>query len=386
MNLLMLTGDTSLPRGAQGAFYNTLSEFAPYWDRIDVLTPPVRGVTQYDCFGNVTLFPSPLPKLAQPLFGWRKGRQLATSRSYHLIVSHDYGLFLNGLGAAWLSRSTGIPYISEIHHVEGFPRAANLRERAQPALTRLYVRWARSRALGFRITNESELKPLLIRWGVPAEKIFLLHSLYLDFDVFRPDASSDDFSRPSEATEVATTSRYDAIFCGRLVPNKAPFLFLEALALARQRLGSVRGLVVGQGPLGSKMKAQARALGLDVTFIDAVKTQNELAQLYRGSRCLVCASYSEGGPRVVAEALACGVPVITTRVGLAGELVRDGENGFQINWSARELADRLAQIASDDSLRAQLSANAPRAVERFEKTRVIREYAMAYQQLARSSQ
>ena len=49
MNLLMLTGDTSLPRGAQGAFYNTLSEFAPYWDKIDVLTPPVRGVTHIDC-------------------------------------------------------------------------------------------------------------------------------------------------------------------------------------------------------------------------------------------------------------------------------------------------------------------------------------------------
>ncbi len=366
MNLLMLTGDTSLPRGAQGAFYNTLSEFAPYWDKIDVLTPPLRGVTQYDCFGNVTLYPSPLPKLAQPLFAWRQGRQLAASRSYHLIVSHDYGLFLNGLGAVWLSRSTGIPYVSEIHHVEGYPRAANLRERMQPALTRLYVRWARSRALGFRITNVAELKPLLIRWGVPAEKIFLLHSLYLDFEVFRPES---------------TPPEYDAIFCGRLVPNKAPFLFLEALTLARQRLGSIRGLVVGQGQLGPKMKAQARALGLDVTFIDTVKTQNELAQLYRGSRCLVCASFSEGGPRVVAEALACGVPVITTRVGLASEVVRDGENGFQINWSARELAERLVQIVSDDSLRAQLSANAPRAVERFEKTRVVREYAMAYQQL-----
>ncbi len=375
MNLLMLTGDTSLPRGAQGAFYNTLSEFAPYWDKIDVLTPPVRGVTQYDCFGNVTLYPSPLPKLAQPLFVWRKSRELAANRSYHLIVSHDYGLFLNGLGAAWLSRTTGIPYISEIHHVEGYPRAANLRERAQPVLTRLYARWARSRALGFRITNESELKPLLTRWGVPAEKIFLLHSLYLDFDVFRPDLTG---------LQDLSGLKHDAIFCGRLVPNKAPFLFLEALVLARQRLGSVRGLVVGQGPLGSKMKARVRALGLDVTFIDAVKTQNELAQLYRGSRCLVCTSFSEGGPRVVAEALACGVPVITTRVGLAGELVRDGENGFQINWSARELADRLAQIASDDSLRAQLSANAPRAVQRFEKSRVIRAYAMAYRGLIKT--
>ena len=89
---------------------------------------------------------------------------------------------------------------------------------------------------------------------------------------------------------------------------------------------------------------------------------------------------------MVAEALACGVPVITTRVGLAAELVRDGENGFLCDWNAADVGQRLAQIVSDDSLRSRLSENAPRAVERFEKKRVIKEYAEGYQRLIRDTQ
>lgn len=366
MNLIMISGDTAVVRGEQGPFYNTLGELALYWDAIDILTPHVASRARFRCFGNVTLYPSPWPAPLRPAFVLRAGRELAAMRQYHLIVSHDYGLFLNGLGAAWLSHATGVPYVSEIHHVEGYPRGANWRERLQPRLTQWYVRWAQTRVRGFRIVNEAELKPLLRGWGVPEPKLLLLYSLYLDFDVFHPD--------PAEL-------KYDAIYVGRLTPNKAPLLFVEGLALARERMGSARSLVVGRGPLQAAMKARAKKLGLAMEFRDWVETPVELAQLYRSSGCLVCTSYSEGGPRVVAEALACGVPVISTRVGLAQELVRDGENGFLVDWSAHDLADRLAMIIQDDRLRLRMSQAAPGAVERFEKKRVIRAYALGYQSL-----
>lgn len=368
MNLLMISGDTAAARGEQGPFYNTLSEFSRYWDAIDVITPPAPGAARRECFGNVALHPSPRPGAMQPFFILERGRELAAQRNYALIASHDYGVYLNGVGAARLSHAIGVPYVSEIHHVEGYPRAANLRERIQPALAQYYVRWARGRAKAFRVVNAGELKPLLESWGVPESQLLVLHSLYLDFDVFHPQ----DPPGPKE---------YDAMFCGRLAPNKAPMLFLESAALARKRLGRVRALIVGRGPLGPALRERARQLELDVEFCEWVETQPELAALYRRSRCLVCASYSEGGPRVVAEALACGVPVVASRVGLARELVRDGENGFQADWSAAELADRIAQIVSDEPLRSRMSAAAPGAVSQFEKSQVIREYAAGYQRL-----
>ena len=152
-----------------------------------MITPPLDRVGLEDRRGleNVFFHPSTLSKALHPKFILQRGQRLARERNYDLIVSHDYGFFLNGIGAAWLSKKIGVPYISEIHHVEGYPRAATLREKIQPTLTWLYVQWAKHHALGFRIVNERELKPLLLKWGVPSEKIHLLYSLYLDFDVFK---------------------------------------------------------------------------------------------------------------------------------------------------------------------------------------------------------
>jgi glycosyltransferase involved in cell wall biosynthesis len=365
--LLMVSGDTAIARGEQGPFYNTLAEFAKYWDGIEVLTPYTGIFEPVSPFENVTVYSAPRKnKLGLPGFIIEKGQALVKQNPYDLIVSHDYGLFLNGRGAARLAEAIGKPYVSEIHHVEGYPRAANLREWIEAELTRQYVVWAKDKARAFRIVNDGEMKPLLLRWGVPEAKILLLYSLYLDLEVFRPATLSPE---------------YDAMFCGRLTANKAPELFLESVAEAQKQTGTLRALVVGRGPLGPKLQARAKQLKLQVDFVEWVAAPSDLADLYRRSQCLVCTSYSEGGPRVVAEALACGTPVVTTRVGLARELVRDGENGFQADWSAVEVGARIAQIVRDPSLRSKLSLAAPERVQGFEKSKVIRDYALGYQRL-----
>ena len=371
MNLLMLSGDTSVVRGEYRAFHNTLSEFSNYWNRIDILTYRIPGVTRHNCFDNVTFYPSPWGKILQPFFVWKRGHALFARRRYDLIVSHDYGFFLHGTGARWLSQSSGVPHVSEIHHVDGYPRAANFRERVQPWLTRRFVNGAMSHSLGFRITNESELRPLLLSWGVPSEQLFLLYSLYLDFDVFRPETTVID---------------YDAIFVGRLMPNKAPLLFLDGIEALARKLDGLRVLIIGSGPLKAQLRARAASLGAAarVEFRDWVTDPREMADLYRRSHCLICTSFSEGGPRVVAEALACGVPVISTRVGLAQELVQDGMTGFLVGWSPVDIAARMEQILRNQELRARMALTASRSVQRFEKSRVLREYALGYQELVKS--
>ncbi len=85
---------------------------------------------------------------------------------------------------------------------------------------------------------------------------------------------------------------------------------------------------------------------------------------------------------MVAEALASGTPVVSTAVGMARELVRNGENGFLAGWSAAELATRIIELLSDEALQTRMAAAAPAAVARFEKQRVIGEFARACQQLA----
>ena len=65
---------------------------------------------------------------------------------------------------------------------------------------------------------------------------------------------------------------------------------------------------------------------------------------YRQISCYVCASESEGTPNPVLEALACGRPVITTRVGITDQVVRHGENGLFVERTASALAEAIAEV------------------------------------------
>jgi glycosyltransferase involved in cell wall biosynthesis len=299
----------------------------------------------------------------------RQGRALFAERDYALVTSHDFGLFYIGLGAWWLTRGTGVPYVSEIHHVEGYPRAVTARERLYRALAMLYIRWVWRRAAAIRTVNAVEVPQLLQRLGVPAEKILVLPSLYIDFDIFRP--------LPGEPR------RYDVAFVGRLTPNKGLFTLLEALMQVRRTHPAVQLGILGQGPLQAALEKRIAALGLSahVTHTARVESAADVARFYNCARMLVCASTAEGGPRVTAEAMACGVPVISTPVGMMRELLQDGVNGLVWHWNPAELADKIRRLLDDEPLRERLAAAGRESVQRFQADRIIDQYARGYHDL-----
>ena len=110
-------------------------------------------------------------------------------------------------------------------------------------------------------------------------------------------------------------------------------------------------------------------------------SSGEVREAMKDCYVFVLPSLSEGFGRVLIEAMALSKPVIASNVGGIPEIVKDGENGFLCGWNAEEIGERLVQIISDDSLYSRLSANAPHAVQQFEKMKVIREYAEGYQRL-----
>ena len=369
MNLMMLSGDSSVAQGRDGAFYQMLRRFSAYWDRIDILCPRAPGAAERTVHGNVHVHPSPWHRAAQPLFIHQKGRALMKEREYALITSHDFGFFYNGVGAAWLSRASGVPYVSEIHHVEGYPRAVTRRERVYRALAIPYIRWAKRRAAAFRAVNTVEVPELLRRLGVPEEKILVLPSLYIDFDLFRrmPDVAKE----------------YDGVFVGRLAPNKGVFTILNALALVRQTHPSIRFALRGRGALEPAVRARIATLGLqnNVTLLTEPVPPDEIARFYNSARMLVCASTAEGGPRVTVEAMACGIPVISTPVGMMRELITDGATGLLFRWGEAELAAKMRLLLDDAALRARLGEAGRQSVQEFEADRVIERYARGYHDL-----
>jgi glycosyltransferase involved in cell wall biosynthesis len=103
-----------------------------------------------------------------------------------------------------------------------------------------------------------------------------------------------------------------------------------------------------------------------------------LARLYNEARLLVCASTVEGGPRVTAEAMACGTPVLTTPVGLMPEIITSGVNGVLIERDPAALAAHLLDLLADDDRRARLGEAGRQAVQRFDADTVIANYARGY--------
>jgi glycosyltransferase involved in cell wall biosynthesis len=375
VRLLMVSGDRQVVLGEQGPFFAMQREFSRHFERIDVLVPrPPRPPSVLLIHDRVHLHPAEEPPSRSARWIARKGAELLAEHGHGLIVSHDYGWFRNGVGSARMSRRSGVPYLSEIHHVPGHPFVSGWRERFHRSLARKYVRWARHRAAAFRVVNERELPPLLERWGVPKEKILVLSSLYVDLSVFRPDPSPP-------------APEQDLVFVGRMVGNKGLDRIVDAVAELASRGKRLKVLFVGRGRLREATAERARRRGVAdlVRFVDWVESSEDLAAIYRRSRLVVCASSCEGGPRFTVEAMACGTPAVSTKVGVMGDLLAgsgDGPCGVLAGFSAAELARAIESALADEGARRAMGDRAVRVASRFEQAKTIREYAMGLQRLA----
>jgi colanic acid/amylovoran biosynthesis glycosyltransferase len=153
---------------------------------------------------------------------------------------------------------------------------------------------------------------------------------------------------------------FKVLFVGRLVPAKGPDVLVEALralaAEAPEDAGAVEVVVIGDGPLRASLEESARDLpaGVDVSWLGA-RDHDEVLTWYRWADVFCLPSYSEGLPVVLMEALAAGLPAITTPVAGIPELVVDGVTGLLVPPGDRvALTDALQRLRRDAALRDAL--------------------------------
>ncbi len=155
------------------------------------------------------------------------------------------------------------------------------------------------------------------------------------------------------------------LFCAKLSPVKRPLDFLAALAACG---GETRphGLVVGDGVLRGECEWFAKEhLAGCVTFA-GFQNQAAIPRFYAAADLLVLPSGREPWGLVINEAMAAGLPVITTTVvGAAPDLVRHGETGFVFPVGDVPLLARLIQQALDPMLLPRLAQNARARIERW---------------------
>ncbi|OGZ47228.1 MAG: hypothetical protein A3J54_01320 [Candidatus Ryanbacteria bacterium RIFCSPHIGHO2_02_FULL_45_13b] len=197
------------------------------------------------------------------------------------------------------------------------------------------------------IVPSTYLKSVVERWGIPSERIAVIpNAISLPATIFTKE----------EARGILGLDGFLLVTVGRLVPWKGFRMLVELMPDLITIIPNAKLIVIGSGPEEETLKIISHNLNASVVFTGAMLKDQLFQYLAAADVCCLNTSY-EGFSHQLVEALAVGVPVITTSAGGNKEVVRDGENALVAeynnpkSWKGcvlrlyedRELRDKLSQ-------------------------------------------
>ena len=218
-------------------------------------------------------------------------------------------------------------------------------------------------------------------FGIAAERC---HVLYNPLHDPLPETTNDTL-KESVSASVAPAQ----VLCvGRFDPVKGQDVLLRALPRLRAEFPALRVVFVGDGALRNEYQTLAQTLDVaDNCVFHGNATHDEVLKLLRNSTLSVVPSRSDNCPLTVIESLACGTPLVASRVGGIPELFDDGSEGFLVPPDDPDtLAERIGRLLRDATLRQTFSANArQRFLTRYEMQHAVKHEADWLEQLAQST-
>ena len=177
--------------------------------------------------------------------------------------------------------------------------------------------------------------------------------------------------------------KFIVTWIGRAVSVKAPHRILEIATECELRGLRVQFVIVGEGPLLGDLKSLAKEKELPVTFLG---WQSDIEKILSFSDLVLLTSENEGTPVALIQAQMAGVPVLTTDVGSASEVMLNEVSGFCLNYSTQDFADKIEFLAKNEGVRISLGAAGRRnARNNFSLSRLASDYADLYLNLFHQS-
>lgn len=259
------------------------------------------------------------------------------------------GLALGAMPEAVHAEATRLRLIALVHH-------ALAEETGLDAATATRLRDSERRALAavrhVIVTSPTTGRALAQRYDVPASRI----------SVVEPGTEPAPLARGSQSNMV------EMLCVASLTPRKGHAVLLDALGRLRDRpwmltcAGSAT--LAPEVSRGLRLQARQAGIGERVRFVGELQPE-QLPALYERADLFVLASYLEGYGMALAEALACGLPVVSTRAGAIPDTV-PAEAGILVEaGDAMALAGALARVLDDRTLRERLARGARAARERL---------------------
>jgi len=220
-----------------------------------------------------------------------------------------------------------------------------------------------AKSAGRIIVPSQYLKKIVTLWGISGDKIFVIYNAF----------ESLEYHSLIRANKRMTTEDKLIVSAGRLVPWKGFPVLIEVIKDINAKFPEVKLLMIGDGPERGNLESRIRNYGLSdrVKLLGALSKEDLLYQL-RASDLFVLNTGYEGFSHQILEAMACGLPVVTTKAGGNPELITDGEHGLLVDFNDKEgLKRAITSILKDQRLSARLAKNAKVKAGEFNLEKMI---------------
>jgi D-inositol-3-phosphate glycosyltransferase len=321
---------------------------------------------------------------AQEILDFANKKQI----NYDLIHSHYW---LSGLAGEILKQHWDVPMLQMFHTLgkikQRIGRTAEEREGDYRIEGEMRVLDAADLTIAATDAEHSQLVDL---YNVPSDKINVIPP-GVDTHHFYPIPSDE----AKEAIGISPNEKM-ALFVGRIEPLKGVDTLLRAMAILKKNCRSFVCpdylIVIGGDPGGDEEKLSdemARLQGLscnldlgDMVIFLGKRGQDTLPYYYSAAQVVVMPSHYESFGMVALEAMACGTPVIASRVGGLAHLVRDGETGFNVPAQDPDaLAEKLRSLFINHDMRAAFGARAAAYAKGFSWEIITKQVKDVYQEL-----
>ena len=290
------------------------------------------------------------PKFVTELLEFQK----AEGVDYDLIHSHYW---LSGSVGMTLSREWNIPHVVTFHTLAKTKMRARVGER-ESQLRQDVESLVTSDADGIVVSTDEERQDLVRLYRAEARKIAIIPP-GVNLEMFHPVDRNDTRAR------LGIEEQNVVLYVGRIEPLKGVDILLRAVPML-ECAQDLRVMVVGGSPGNDaeleRLKSLTVKLGIadSVTFTGSVP-QHVLPDYYSAADVFVLPSHSESFGLAPLEAMACGTPVVVSRVGGLKTFVKNGETGYLVPWRRPEsFAQRLDVLLASPKLR-QVMGKAARA-------------------------
>ncbi len=271
-----------------------------------------------------------------------------------------------GFMALLLKLEFGVPYIVSLRgaDVPGYSERFSTLYHVLKPLVKLV--WARSGAV---IANSQGLKTLALQ-SKPEQKIEVIYN-GIDIDEFFPLYNLEK-------------NIFNILCLSRLTPRKGVTYLIDAIKKLAEKYPQIKLKIVGEGDSKQELMDQVKSLSLEdkVEFTGLIRHEH-LPPVYKKAHMFVLPSLNEGMSNVILEAIASGLPVVTTDTGGSKELVQDGVNGFIVKMKdSGDIAEKLEKLVIDPELCMKMSQESRRVAEGLSWRKVAEEYVNIYFEIA----